>query len=788
MPSIEIDGRALEVEAGKMIIQAADAAGIYIPRFCYHEKLSIAANCRMCLVEVEKAPKPLPACATPVQDGMKVFTRSALAVEAQKGTMEFLLINHPLDCPICDQGGECPLQDQALGYGGDVSRYSESKRVVDDPDIGPLIETEMTRCIHCTRCVRFGQEIAGVMEFGASGRTEDMKIGPFVGRTVDSELSGNVIDLCPVGALTSKPYRFTARSWELVSREGVSPHDCVGSNLTVQSLRNRVKRVLPRDNEAVNECWLSDRDRFSYEAINSDDRLTTPMIREHGEWKQVDWPTALGHAADRLARVVAEHGPESVGALASPTATLEEFFLLQKLVRALGSGNVDHRLRQLDFSDDAAAPRRPGLGLPIAELERVGAALLVGSNIRKEQPLLGLRLRKASLAGARIMALNAMDYEFHFELAARRLATPSRLPQALAGIARALAERRAAPLPEAFSAWLPPSVDAAEAAIAETLHGVGEEGVIVLGSSALSHPRAAALHAMAQWLAQASGARLGMLPEANAAAAWMAGCVPHRGPGGVAAEPAGSNVAQMLRNPRQAYLLLGLEPELDCLESRAARAAMRAAGCVVSLSAFAGAAVDYADVWLPIATFAETPGTYVSCEGRVQSVAAAVPPPGEARPAWKVLRVLGNLLELSGFDYVSCADVRAEVPADDGPLAPLLASWQLGAPDAAGEPAQGELERIGEVPMYAVDPLVRRAGALQRTADNPAPAVGLNAGQAAALGLSEGVAVEAHLGASRVRLRVVVDRRVPDGCAFVPGGHAETADLDGPGIVRLARL
>ncbi len=788
MPTIEIDGRTLEIEPGTMIIEAADAAGIYIPRFCYHRKLSIAANCRMCLVEVEKAPKPLPACATPIVDGMKVFTRSALAVDAQKSTMEFLLINHPLDCPICDQGGECPLQDQALGYGKDVSRYSETKRVVEDHDIGPLIETEMTRCIHCTRCVRFGQEVAGVMELGATGRTENMSIATFVGQTVDSELSGNMIDLCPVGALTSKPYRYTARAWELSSHDGVSPHDCVGANVRIQSLRMRVKRVLPVENEDVNESWLADRDRFSYEAVNSDDRLVAPMLRQNGEWREVDWRTALGYTAERLRETLAGHGATSLGALAGPGSTLEEFYLLQKLMRALGSGNVDHRLRQADFSDDDVAPRRPGLGMAIRDIERQRAVLLVGSNLRKEQPLLGVRVRKAFVGGARVMAVNPLDYDFNFALAHKRIVAPSAMPRSLAAVAAALATLTRRPLPDAMADWLGGvEPDATERAMAQELNEAGAQGLVVGGPSVAGHPQGAALRAMIEWIAATCGAHWGLLPDGNGAAGWLAGCVPHRGAGGTAAELTGKTVAAMLAEPLRAYVLLGVEPGLDCLAGAAAGEAMRGADFVVRLAAFRDDAEDHADVLLPIATFAETPGTYVNCEGRVQTVSGALPCAGEARPAWKVLRVLGNALERTGFDYVTCDDVRAEVALGQPPGAPGLESWRLASPPAASNDGDGELERIADVPIYAVDPVVRRAPALQATADAAPAAARLSPAQAAALGLTAGVMVEARMGGRCVTLPTVLDPRVPDGCVHIASGQAETVGLDGPGRVRLVR-
>ncbi|MEO7107701.1 MAG: NADH-quinone oxidoreductase subunit NuoG, partial [Rhodoferax sp.] len=390
MIEIELDGKKVDIVEGSMIMHAAEKAGTYIPHFCYHKKLSIAANCRMCLVDVEKMPKPMPACATPVTQGMIVRTKSEKAIKAQKSVMEFLLINHPLDCPICDQGGECQLQDLAVGYGSSSSRYEEEKRVVFHKDIGPLISMEeMSRCIHCTRCVRFGQEIAGAMELGMSHRGEHAEIEAFVGLTVDSELSGNMIDICPVGALTSKPFRYSARTWELSRRKSVSPHDSTGTNLVIQVKNNTVMRVVPLENEAVNECWIADRDRFSYEALNSADRLTTPMLKQGGEWKSVDWQTALEYVAHGLQSIKASQGAASIGALVSPHSTLEELYLAGALVRGLGSENIDYRLRNADFANSHAGARH--LGMAIADLNNLERVLVVGSNLRKDHPLFAQR-------------------------------------------------------------------------------------------------------------------------------------------------------------------------------------------------------------------------------------------------------------------------------------------------------------------------------------------------------------------------------------------------------------
>ncbi len=790
MVTIEIDGRKLQARKGEMLIKVTDAAGIYIPRFCYHHKLSVAANCRMCLVEVEKAPKPLPACATPVMDGMVVRTRSDKARTAQKGTMEFLLINHPLDCPICDQGGECELQDLAVGYGKDASRYAEVKRIVKDRDIGPLISTEMTRCIHCTRCVRFGQEIAGVMEFGGLGRGEHMEIRTFLNRSVDSELSGNVIDLCPVGALTSKPFRFTARTWELADHASISPHDCVGANIIVQTLHGRVKRVLPRENEAVNEVWLADRDRFSYEALNGEDRLRVPMIRRGTEWEETDWPTALEYTVTGLGKVLESHGPEGLGALAAPISTSEEFYLLQKFMRALGSGNVDHRLRQMDFSDDAIAPPFPALGRPIADLGNLDVALLIGSNPRKDQPLINLRLRKAVLKGAKIFAVNPLDYDFNYKLAGSVVGAPAHMLRSLASVTSALATLKKSALPATFTSRFGNiKPEAPELAMAQALFQ-SERGSVLLGTFALSHPQAAALRALAQFIAELSGAKFGQLPEANATGAWVAGCVPHRGPAGKDATK-GRHALDMLHKSLNAYLLFGIEPEFDCLDGAAA-SAMRAAEFVVMMTTFKPSpyrtlAVEYADVWLPLAPFTETDGSFISVEGRWQPFTAAATSLGESRPGWKILRMLGNLMGLPGFEQNSIEEVRKEMNLPATPAASSIIFPPLHQ-DTAAPPANGQLMRIAEVPMYTVDAIVRRASSLQNTADNPPPAARLNTTQAGKLGLAPGQIVQVAMAQGVARLDLVLDERVPDGCVLVPAGYPETAMLGahGPATLKVA--
>ncbi len=763
--TIEVDGRELQTRPGAMLIEVTDAAGIAIPRFCYHKKLSVAANCRMCLVEVERAPKPLPACATPVSAGMKVHTRSPLALAAQQGTMEFLLINHPLDCPICDQGGECELQDLAMGYGSDLSRFAERKRVVPSPEIGPLIQTDMTRCIHCTRCVRFGEEIAGIRELGATGRGEHMQIGTYVARTVDSELSGNVIDLCPVGALTSKPFLFKARAWELSRYPSIAPHDGVGSNLFVYVRRDRVMRVSPRDNEAVNECWISDRDRFSYEGLYSDDRLTRPMVKKDGKWREVDWTDALDAAAKALKRAGG-----GLATLVSPQATVEEIYLAQKISRALGSGSVDHRLRQGDFRDDAVEPPLAWLGMPLDEIEGLQAVLIVGGNPRKDQPLIGHRLRKAALAGGAISYLNPLTLDLTHE-ATQIVAAPSALVRELAAVAKVLG-------PSAKSK-ADATITDAHRRIAAQLKGAQRAAVFV-GPMAQAHPDYAVLRGLAHLIAEKAGCALGYLAEgANGLGARFAGALPLFGPAGHPAQVKGVDAGRMTRERQAGYLLVGVDPAHDCWDPFAALVALGGESPVVALSAYRTPALESrADVLLPIGAFTETSGTFVSAAGLWQSFAGVVSPLGEARPGWKVLRVLGNVLALEGFEQTSSDEVLAELRALCEGVEP--ANQLSGDASVKVTYAGGALERIGAVPIYAGDSLVRRAAALQRTEDAlQAQSVRVSPALAARSELRDGDSVVVGQGNGRLERRLSVDPRVPDGCVWVPAGVDGSGSLGG---------
>ncbi|HET9653427.1 MAG TPA: NADH-quinone oxidoreductase subunit NuoG, partial [Usitatibacter sp.] len=651
--NLEIDGKPVTVDNGATIMDAANKLGAFVPHFCYHKKLSIAANCRMCLVQVEKAPKPLPACATPATEGMKVFTHSNQAVQAQKGVMEFLLINHPLDCPICDQGGECQLQDLAVGYGGSSSRYKEEKRVVVNKNLGPLISTDMTRCIHCTRCVRFGQEIAGIMELGMAGRGEHSEILTFVSRTVDSEISGNVIDLCPVGALTSKPFRYSARNWELSRRRSVSGHDSLGSSIMVQSKQERVMRVLPIDNDAVNECWISDRDRFAYEGLNSEERLLHPMVRRAGEWTEVDWPEALQAAADGLKEVVGRHKGEGLGVLLAPHLTLEEMHLAAKLGRALGTDNIDHRVRQRDFRAKHAGA--PWLGTTISELAKMQSVLLVGSTLRKEQPLIATRLRGAAKRGMAVSSVHVVHDDLLMPTIADITAKPGELVAAFAAIAAAVAQATG----KSVRGELKRAITREEQAIAASL--VGKRAAIVLGQYAQQHPDYSVLLSIAQEIGRISGATVGVLPDgANGVGAWLVGAVPRRG----------LDARAMVASPLAGYIVAGVEAELDM--GGAALASIGQAEFAVVLSAYRNATTDKAHVMLPVTPFTETAGTFVNMEGRVQSFNAMVRPQGDARPGWKVLRMLGSMLGLEGFDVERIEEVRGQIAPDLASLAAYL--------------------------------------------------------------------------------------------------------------------
>jgi len=708
--NVEVNGVAVKAPKGAMIIRVTDANGAYVPRFCYHDKLPIAANCRMCLVEVEKAPKPLPACATPVTEGMKIYTRSPKAIAAQKATMEFLLINHPLDCPICDQGGECELQDLAVGFGRDISRYTERKRVVIDQNLGPLVSTDMTRCIHCTRCVRFGQDIAGLQELGTTGRGEHMQIGTYIERSVDHELSGNIIDLCPVGALNSKPFRFHARAWEMTQHPLVSPHDGFGTRLYGHVLRGRLMRVVPQPCEEINETWIPDRDRYSYEGVYSDDRLSAPRVRgSNGGWQETDWDTALTAMANGLQGAAARGGGMPPGFLAHPSSTIEELYLLGRIAEGCGSANLDHRLRQRDFRDQASDPGVPGVGLGLAEVDGLDGLFIVGSNLRAELPMLAHRVRKAALRGARISLLNPENFTHLFPVQTTLCATPAQMVRELGGVLLAALEADAQFLPEPLVGLLAgASATDSHRAVARSL--ISGRRAIWLGALATRHYAYAELRQLARELARITGATLGELLEgANAVGAYHAGCLPHREPAGRVRARQGLNARQMLESPLPGYLLLGTEPWADGLAPEAFDTLQRA-GFVGAITTHVSAQLlAVASVLLPAAAFAESSGTFVNLEGRWQSFSGAALPPGAARPAWKILRVLGNLLQLPDCDYQSSEQVRDELrhAVEAAPEFQPTAHSALTAASA--------FESLRDVPMYQVDALLRRSPSLQAT-------------------------------------------------------------------------
>jgi NADH-quinone oxidoreductase subunit G len=716
--NIEVDGVPVKARKGAMLIQATDAQGVYVPRFCYHEKLSIAANCRMCLVEVEKAPKPMPACATPVAEGMKVFTKSPKAISAQKATMEFLLINHPLDCPICDQGGECELQDLAVGFGRDVSRYTERKRVFKDENLGPLVSTDMTRCIHCTRCVRFGQEIAGVQALGTIGRGEQTMISTYIEQSIDHELSANIIDLCPVGALNNKPYRYRARAWEMTQYPLVSPHDCVGTNLNGHVLRGRLMRVVPRANDAINETWIADRDRFSYEGFYAPDRAQKPQIKEAGTWREVDWETALEFAAKNLQRVAREGGAGQLGFLASPISTLEELALTAKIARGLGTSNIDHRLRRVDFRDQANDPRAPLLGCSLVELEHASGVLVIGSNVRKEVPLVAHRIRQGVVRhGARVAFINPETYDVKFPVTASLTSNGLGIAQHVAAVLVATLRMQDKPVPTHLSATLEGIAPTESHEAVARLLVEGEQRVILLGALAQRHVAYAAIRALALALAAATGAELGYLPEGgNAVGAALAGVTPHRAVGGRPVTAPGLASGDMLAARLKAYVLVGGIEMADLAPGNSIEPALRGAECVIAITPYASEeTLANATVILPSAVFAETSGTWVNVEGRWQSVAGAARPPGESRPGWKILRVLGNLLNLPGFEYVSSEEVRDELQHE---LAQFAGGVADTAPFAPGRLAA--LDATRDVGIYAVDAIVRRSVPLQQTLDGQA--------------------------------------------------------------------
>ncbi len=772
MATVEIDGKRFEVDNGKMIIEVADEAGIYIPRFCYHKKLSVAANCRMCLVEVENSRKTLPACATPITDGMKVFTKSAEALRSQKAVMDFLLINHPLDCPICDQGGECELQDLSMGFGHSSSQYEESKRAVNSDDLGSLIATEMTRCIHCTRCVRFGDEIAGVSELGATDRGEHMQIGTYVKHSMVSEVSGNVIDLCPVGALTSKPYRYQARSWEMSQHEHVAPHDCLGSNIYVHTRRNELMRVVPREQETINETWLSDRDRFSYLGLKHQQRATSPMIKRDGIWEEVDWQTALQFTASNLAHIIKNNGPEQVAGLAGYSQTLEEYYLLQKWLRDIGVNNIDHRIKQSDFRDQSLQSLMPKNSIPYHELETQKVIMLIGCNIAREVPLASTRVRKAQINGAKVYAINSVDYAYHFAVTDKLLLSPHDMVKGLANLVAAAVPTGylLTPEQERLLVGLQPTDQLKQLAAALR----EPHAVIVTGALLMDHPEAALLRSLTSLLSALTGANIiHFLHGSNSPGAWLAGVLPHRGAAGTAAETIGMDVQTALAARLKAYMLLGIEPEFDVANPYHARQSLLAAEFVVAMTAYTSDSLyEYANVILPIATFAETSGTYINLDQTWQTVAGTLPPQGQARPAWKVLRVLGNLMHCKGFEYLGSEEITQEISQKFAACTEIKPACYY--PDALPL-ARENLTRIGEWPLYRIDPIVRRSHALQTCGSAEASCIRVHPDTAKKYGLTTVATISQS--DIEITLPLEIDERIVRDAVWVANGMPETIDL-----------
>ena len=778
--TVTIDGIELQAPRNAMIIEVADRAGIAIPRFCYHKHLSIAANCRMCMVEVEKVPKPLPACATPISDGMKISTRSDLALDAQKGTMEFLLINHPLDCPVCDQGGECELQDIAMGYGSDISRFTERKRVVKDKNIGPLVSTDMTRCIHCTRCVRFGAEIAGLRELGATGRGEFMEIGTFVEKSLSSELSGNVIDLCPVGALNAKPSRMRGRAWEMVEASAISPHDAVGSNLSMHVIRNEVIRVVPKENSEVNETWISDRDRFSYEALYSDARLHQVRKKVHGKWQTCGWSDALKGIGDNLRK----YAPEDIGILVSPNQSNEEIFLLQKLARAMRINNIDHRVQQIDFSDQDNDPLLPWLGLSITELEQQETIVLIGSDLRNEHPMLMHRVRKAAMQGAKIVVINPIRTDLYLDPEVHEVVAPQEWCIRLLQLIHSIGNISKPDLPQPLIQLLEKAeIDTryeniALVKIAHLLNSNVNTCVLV-GNLMQQHPEYATLRALAYWIAHLNDSKFGYIPLAsNAAGAAILGALPHRAAMSENVDEPGLTYREMVQSPRKLYIVVGLEPEWDCALPAATVRALEEAEQVVSLTSFVSEAMqEYSDWLLPISCHAETEGTKINLEGRWQRYSKVVQAKQGVKDLWKILRMLATELGLHNFDYFNVEDIRLKIAAEIDASASFSNELKK-FPQVTLELNNGdELYRTGNVPIYSIDSLVRHAPSLQQAQELEDAVLMMHSADVKKYGLIVEKWVRVTQDGEKSILKCVVNDDLKPGTAYIPRGLVRSEKL-----------
>jgi len=789
--TLTINGQQIESPAGRLLIDVADDNNISIPRFCYHKKLSVAANCRMCLVEIERSPKPMPACATNVVDGMVVHTRSSAAIAAQKSTMEFLLINHPLDCPICDQGGECELQDVAMGFGEGISQYTEQKRVVMDKNIGPLIATDFTRCIHCTRCVRFGDEIAGLPELGLTGRGESVEIGTFIEKSISSELSGNMIDICPVGALTAKPSRYTARPWELTQHPCVAPHDCIGSNIFVHTRGNDLIRVVPRENEAINESWISDRDRFSYTAANHETRILSPMLRENGQLKPVDWETAMNVAVDKLS-AVANQDSDQIAALISPQATLEEHYLAQKLMRGLGSSNIDHRLSQTDFSTQKLSATMPWLGRSLESVESLDACLIVAGNLRQEQPMLSHRIRKAVVNnGARVSSICHLAGQYNFDLLEEINGSIEQLISNLAGVALALADKSNAELSGHLRGLLNGyKLQQEHISIADSLLS-GKNSAVIVGIQALSSPHLSLIQELCEAISSASESSLGYLsPSVNSAGACLAGSLPHRLPGGVAVKGKWQHTQQILSSKHGVLLSFGINPVLDISQAALVQQLGANNDFIIAISSYANQHInDHADLVLPLAGFAETSGTYVNVEGLWQSFKGCVKSRGESRQGWKILSALGQFLLPGDFDYPDSTAVKNEVRelCRDVSLNNLCGIEST----ASRLPAKPRsIQKIGIAPIYACDDMTRLSAPLQATpAMTQQCCIAMNRQLAEKSDLVDSEQVHIRQGQGTAILPLIISEDIPPGCVYIPIGIEMVKDLgDVNGVVELERV
>lgn len=774
--SIEIDGKEIVANPGEMLIQTADRAGIYIPRFCYHKKLQIAANCRMCLVEVENAPKTLPACATPVMPGMKAFTRSKKTIQSQKVVMEFLLANHPLDCPICDQGGECELQDLSVGYGTDSSQFEQSKRVVADENLGPLVATEMTRCIHCTRCVRFCQDIAGVQEIGAFNRGGDMNIGTFLVNGLKNELSGNVIDLCPVGALTSKPFRYQGRSWEFEQFSAISPHDCIGSNLYYHAYAehndnsSQVMRVLPKENDTINEVWLSDRDRFSYMGLTAHDRAHHPMIKQDGHWKTVSWETALNAVSEHFKAIMQAGQAHEVGGLISGSASCEEQFLFQKLLRGIGSSHIDYRVHVNDFSDQMQFTSYPGITSSLADIQQASTILVMGGNIREDQPILCHRIRQAVKAGSKLLVINHYDYDLACPTYAKKILRPDDLLPYLVALNTVINPATAhGDIADRFLN------DSALNDIASTLQGASGSIAIIAGEQVESALDGAQIRAWLHQLSLTVGGRLHHITRgANAAGAWLTGAVPHRSECLLPSEQVGYHAQKMLEAKLPVYWLHGIEVEHDCIDPQLAIEALREADLVISCQSYVSETTRaLADIILPIAAFSEYAGSMINASGQHQTFHAAVLPPAEAKPAWKVYRVLGSLLGFDSLQYNHCSEITS-ILADTLPSMQAHYMGQITTPKYLD---QKKIYRVGHWPAYRLDATVRRAEPLQAAIPANVSHARLHPDFAAAQGIENGQPCQVTQGNYKETVICQFDPCLPYGSIWLAAAVNQQATL-----------